>query len=95
MELCWNARPTANCSTTRAHNKLRRQKIRSSHSTLTAANADDCFRYLHRHKVLICVEHATGVQNLNSHLRDYHVVLAKERKEIVVKYSWATTEKVD
>ncbi|KAI9882030.1 MAG: hypothetical protein M1823_006233, partial [Watsoniomyces obsoletus] len=53
------------------------------------------FYYLHEYAVLVCLEHATGIQNLNSHLRDYHAVVAKERRAIVEQYSWATIEKAD
>ncbi|PVH90514.1 hypothetical protein DM02DRAFT_734545 [Periconia macrospinosa] len=48
-----------------------------------------------KYKVLVCLEHTTGIQNLNSHLRDYHAVPAKERKAIVEKYSWAAIETAD
>src|SRR5688572_2982372 len=95
MEICWDARPAAHSSTTTLVQDTLRPKIRQNRSTLTLLNADECFCYLHRYKVLVCLEHTTGIQNLNSHLRDYHAVPAKERKAIVEKYSWAAIETAD
>lgn len=94
MESCWDARIVTD-HTTQPPSISRRQKIRGSKSSLNVSNADQYFRYSHKYKVLICLEHATGIQNLNSHLRDYHTVPAKERKAIVEKYSGATIEKAD
>lgn len=83
MEFCWNAR-----TTTRAGNTTsRRKRVRRSNSTLTAENADGCFCYLEKYKVLVCREHTTGIQNLDAHLRDYHAVPAAARRAIVEKYN--------
>ena len=96
MEIRWHARPAEHSSTTQMlQNISRRQKIRNTKSILNASNVDKCFRYLHTYKVLICLEHATGIQNLDSHLRDYHAVPAKERTTIVKKYSWVVIETAD
>lgn len=96
MEIRWHARPAEHSSTTQVlQNISKRQKIRNNKSTLNASNADKCFRYLHTYKVLVCLEHATGIQNLDSHLRDYHAVPAKERMTIVKKYSWVVIERAD
>jgi superfamily II DNA helicase RecQ len=85
MEFCWDARPVAD-SATGTRGTSRRKKIRGSSSTLTVDNADECFQYLRKYGVLVCLEHTTGVQNLDAHLRDYHAVPAGERRAIVEKY---------
>jgi superfamily II DNA helicase RecQ len=81
MEFCWDARPAA------GSRKTERKKIRSNRGTLTADTADNCFCLLRRYGVFVCREHATGVRNLDAHLRDYHAVPATERRAIVEKYS--------
>jgi superfamily II DNA helicase RecQ len=94
MEGCFTARPAAQ-SATRLQNLSRRQKIRGKENTLTIDNAEKYFCYLNEYMVLVCLEHATGIQNLDSHLRDYHVVPAKERRAVVEKYSGVAIEKAD
>jgi hypothetical protein len=74
MEIRWDARaarPAANSTTQVLQNMSRRRKVCNVKSTLNLLNAEKCFRYLRTYKVLVCLQHKTGIQNLNSHLRDY------------------------
>ena len=86
MEICWNTRSISDAYGARQTTTSRR-KVRNKDSDLTAENAEKYFCYLRNHRVLVCREHATGIQNLDTHLRDYYAVSAKERKAIVGNYS--------
>jgi hypothetical protein len=76
MEFCWNTRLPAT-STAAQHRK------RPKAGKITLNNIHEHFCYLQRYQVLICKEHATGLQNIDVHLRDQHNVVSKERKAIV------------
>ena len=76
MEFCWNAQPPATSTATQHRKRPRASKI-------TIDNVQDRFCYLERYQVLICKEHATGIQNVDVHLRDQHGVASEERKSIV------------
>jgi hypothetical protein len=84
MECCWSAQAAPSSGVVA---ERRRRRIIGNPSALTVGNSDDCFCYLQRFRVLVCREHVTAVQNLESHLRDHHVVSASERRDIVAKYS--------
>jgi hypothetical protein len=73
MEFSWNARPQATPAA--------QQRKRPQASKITLNNVQEHFRYLQRHEVLVCKEHATGI--LNVHLRDQDDVASEERKAIV------------
>ena len=97
MEFCWNARPhatptaahatptAAHATPTAAHatSTAAQQRKRPQASKITLNNVQEHFRYFQRHQVLVCKEHATGIQNVNVHLRDQHDVASEERKAIV------------
>jgi len=89
MEFCWDARALVKTAgETPKHKKAdARAKVRHSSSRITLENADKYLCHLERYMVLVCSEHATGIRNLNTHLRDHHATSAKERKAIVEKYS--------
>jgi hypothetical protein len=76
MEFCWNARPHATPTAAQ-------QRKRPKASKITLNNVQEYFRYLQTHQVLVCKEHATGIQNIDVHLRDQHDVASEERKAIV------------
>ena len=82
MECCWSAQAAPSSGVVAE----RRRRATGNASVLTVGNSDDCFCYLQKFRVLVCREHATAVQNLESHLRDHHVVAAPERRDIVAKY---------
>ncbi|KAF1922297.1 uncharacterized protein M421DRAFT_427067, partial [Didymella exigua CBS 183.55] len=71
-----NAQPPATITTTQHRKQPRASKI-------TINNVQERFCYLQRYQVLICKEHATGIQNVDVHLRDQHGVASEERKSIV------------
>ncbi|KIV98767.1 uncharacterized protein PV09_09465 [Verruconis gallopava] len=91
MEFCWRAQATA----TTGDAVARTRKPMRSTSQLTLENADDTFCYLQKFKVLVCREHTTAVQNLDTHLKEHHVVHVHERKAIVEKYSGLWIKKPD
>ena len=66
-----------------------------STSCITLENSDETLCYLQKFKVLVCREHATAVQNLDTHLKDHHVVHVDDRKAIVAKYSGLWMKKAD
>jgi hypothetical protein len=76
MEICWDARPRATTGADENH-------IPSPSTTITLDNVQEHLFYLTKYRVLICREHATGVQNIDVHLRDQHAVPSKERKAII------------
>ncbi|KAH6632879.1 hypothetical protein C7974DRAFT_161917, partial [Boeremia exigua] len=76
MELCWNAQPPATPTAAQHRKRPRASKI-------TVSNVQERFCYLQRYQVLVCREHATGIQNVDVHLRDQHGVASKERECIV------------
>jgi hypothetical protein len=76
MEFSWNARPHATLTAAR-------QRKRPQASKISLNNVQEHFRYLQRHQVLVCKEHATGIQNIDVHLRDQHDVASEERRAIV------------
>lgn len=96
MELSWDARQPTHTATPLAgrQRQQRRHHERSKHP-LTASNADNVFTYLPRYKVLLCLPHAMGVQNLDTHLCDHHGVPAQLRRAIVSKYRGYAIEKAD
>ena len=79
MEFCWNARPLATSTLTATQRRRKRQHA----SKITVNNVQERFCYLQQYQVLVCREHATGIQNVDAHLRDQHGVARKERKAIV------------
>lgn len=42
--------------------------------------------YLPKYEVIVCKEHKTGVQNLDTHLRDHHKTPSKHRKNIIARF---------
>jgi hypothetical protein len=83
MEFSWNAQtilPPTITSRTKS-----RERISNNWSTLE--KAEEIFYYLQDFRVLLCREHATAVQNFDTHLRDHHAVPADERNAITEKYS--------
>lgn len=83
MEFSWNAQ-TIPPPTITSRTKIRE---RISNNRFTVEKAEEIFHYLQDFRVLICREHATAVQNLDTHLRDHHAVPADERNAITEKYS--------
>jgi superfamily II DNA helicase RecQ len=84
MEFCWYARPPAtSTSTSTSTSTAEVNRTQPLSGTITLDNLQEQFCYLERYRVLVCREHATGIQNINVHLRDQHAVASKERKAIV------------
>jgi superfamily II DNA helicase RecQ len=84
MQFCWDARTQAVESQEPSNNQSD-----SSHRAQTyqgQADIEEKLCYLQQYHVLICTEHATGVQNLYTHLRDYHTVTSTEKSRLVEKY---------
>jgi Helicase conserved C-terminal domain/Orsellinic acid/F9775 biosynthesis cluster protein D/DEAD/DEAH box helicase len=54
---------------------------------LSKNNADDIFWYHSDSKVLICIEHADGVQNISTHLSQKHSFKLARRLAIIQKYA--------
>lgn len=59
----------------------------SSQRSATGATAVDAFEYLEEYKLIICKEHGYAVQNLKSHLQQYHVFHRDIRKTILQKFN--------
>jgi hypothetical protein len=62
----------------------------STHSSLISTlpsrknkGIEENFQYLEEYAVLVCRKHATGVQNLDVHLRTHHAAASEERRRIV------------
>jgi superfamily II DNA helicase RecQ len=93
MEGCWDARslePDEPLGAQHQYHHARSQRTRSRGSapaaTTTPLSLEDMneqFCYLHTYCVLVCKEHATGVLNLDAHLRSYHSVASEQRRAIV------------
>lgn len=81
----WNAQAAAE-GTLERRSRTTKQRIRNVVGALTAANSDECLVYLDEYQVLVCREHKTALQNLNTHLRVHHAVLAAERRAVIEKY---------
>lgn len=72
MELCWRARLSAAETTTA--DCMPAYQVPHLHNAI-----QDAICYLAKHAVIVCRQHATAVQNLDLHLRDYYNALKKLR----------------
>ena len=84
MEFCWNAQTAVDTRDQEHQNPRVRQ---NNKSRITSENAVKKFCYLPNYRALICWEHKTVIQNLNTHLQKYHTASAEERRAIVCRYS--------
>jgi superfamily II DNA helicase RecQ len=90
MEFCWDARVSAidasqAAGTTTATNDVPSSTELPSH---TAIKATIC--YLAQFAVVVCKQHATALQNVDAHLRDYHNAPKKLRRQIVESFQGKT-----
>ena len=86
MEFCWDARVSATDAsqapgTTTATDDVPSSTEPPSH---TAIKATIC--YLVQFAVIVCKQHATALQNVDAHLRDYHNAPKKLRRHIVESF---------
>ena len=95
MQFCWDARVTP--STTihpHRHTKAHTSSINSQDEAQTLQDkAGELIVYLHKHKVLVCREHATAVQNVDVHLRDHHAMPSYDRKAIIESFQGLLVKK--
>ena len=98
MEFCWDSRPLTPAAVAAAatlsppqarqssHQRIRRRrtrKITADTLELQIKNVNKHICFLNAYGVLVCKEHATGVLNLDVHLRSYHGVASELRRSIV------------
>lgn len=83
MEITWRVQPTYS-----------QARARPASTPDVAESIRDAIRYLPEYNSLVCTQHATALQNLDTHLRDKHGVHANARSQLVVEYqqqAWAQT----
>jgi hypothetical protein len=84
MELCWNAQSLELIDKQEQHRACRSKKTRTltGAAALTLENVEEHFSFLREYGVLVCKEHATGIQNVDVHLLRQHAVSSEERRAI-------------
>ncbi|CAA9967210.1 DUF3505 domain containing protein [Pyrenophora teres f. maculata] len=83
MEITWRVQTTSSLA-----------RARPASTPDPAESIRDKIRYLPEYNALVCTQHATALQSLDTHLRDKHGVHANVRSQLVAEYeqqAWAQT----